>query len=50
MGTFWEHLERKTASHVRERRFLYPEPDSKRQKLSKFTLSVYMYNYLFINI
>ena len=26
MGTFWEHLESKTASHVRERRFLYPDP------------------------
>lgn len=26
MGTFWEHLESKTASHVCERRFMYPEP------------------------
>ena len=49
MGTFWEHLESKTASHVHERRFLYPEPVLKRQKLPKYKLLNYAYNYLYIN-
>ena len=49
MGTFWEHLESKAASHVRERRLLYPEPVLKSQKLCKSTKSKINHNILYIN-